>query len=111
MTDKQRRAINFIESVLEIKYKGSSDKDAWNFINKNLENAKKCAYFESQMSMPVFRASLGTDEEPELDLKRGLSRELLIRDLMHGKSASEAMTNFAANLFLENNDNHDLEIE
>lgn len=39
--------------------------------------------------------------------ERCLSRELLIRDVTHGKSASEAMTNFAQNLFY----NHDLEIE
>lgn len=103
MTEKQKRTIGFIERQLEIKYTGLSDKDAWNFINKNLDNAKKCAYFELQMSMPVFHASLGTDEEPELDLERGLSRELLIKDIRHGKSASEVMTNFATNLFLENN--------
>ncbi len=103
MTDKQRRTIKFIEHKLEIKYKGLSDRDAWNFIHNNLDNAKKCAYFESQMTMPVYSTSLGTDEEPELDLERSLSRELLIKDVRHGKPASEAMTNFAVNLFLENN--------
>lgn len=103
MTEKQKRTINFIEHELEIQYTGSSNKDAWDFINKNLSNARKCAYFDSCMSVPVFRASLGTDTEPELDLKRDLSRELLIRSTTHGKPANEAMSEFAVNLFLENN--------
>jgi hypothetical protein len=102
MTDKQARTIKFIEDMLEIKYKGKTDHDAWEFINKNLKYAKKCSFFESHMSIPVYSAELGTDKEPDLDLKRDLSRELLIRDIQHGKSGSEAMANFAENLLLEN---------
>ena len=105
MTKKQEKAIKYIEDMLEIKYNGKTDHDAWQFIHNNLKYAQKCSFFESQMSMPVFSAELGTDKEPELDLTRDLSRELLIRDIQHGKSGSEAMEHFAENLFLENNQN------
>lgn len=104
MTDKQKRTIKFIEQMLEIKYDGSSDLDASKFIGENLEYAQKCAYFESQMTMPVFSATFGLGrDEPELDLERELSRELLQRDLQRGKSPVEAMMNFSENLFKENN--------
>lgn len=102
MTDKQKRAIKFIEQMLEIKYTGMTDKEAYEFIGTNLRHAKKCAYFESNMSIPVFSAEMGRDEEPTLDLKRGLSREILIRDIQHGKNKDICMTNFAQNLYCEN---------
>ena len=103
MTDKQKRTIKFIEQMLEIKYEGTSDLDASKFIGENLEYAQKCAYFESQMSMPVFSATFGLGrDEPNLDLKRELSRELLQRDLQRGKSHVESMANFSENLFKEN---------
>lgn len=101
MTDKQKRAIRFIEHMLEIKYEGTTDKEASAFIGRNLEYARKCRFFESQMSIPVFSSVMG-DAEPNLDLKRDLSREMLIRDMQKGKSKSECMTNFAANLIREN---------
>ena len=103
MTEKQKRAIKFIEQILEIKYEGTSDIEASKFIGANLKNAQKCAYFESQLSIPVFSASFGLGrDEPELDLKREISRELLQRDLQHGKSPVEAMMNFSGNLLKEN---------
>ena len=102
MTDKQKRAIKFIEQMLEIKYTGTTDKEAYEFIGNNLRYAKKCAYFESHMSIPVFSAEMERDEEPALDLKRDLSREILIRDIQHGKNKDICMTNFAQNLFCEN---------
>ena len=102
MTDKQKRTIRFIENMLEIKYTGTTDKEASTFIGNNLEYAKKCACFESNMSMPVFSAEMGCDKEPDLDLKRDISRELLIRDVQKGKTGSECMANFAHNLFVEN---------
>lgn len=105
MTKKQEKTIKYIEDMLEIKYNGKTDHDAWQFIHNNLKHAQKCSFFESQMSMPVFSATLGTDTEPELDLKRDLSREILIRDIQHGASESEAIEHFAENLFLENNQN------
>lgn len=101
MTDKQKRTICFIEQMLEIKYKGTTDKEAWTFIGKYLEYAKKCKVFESQISIPVFSSWMG-DAEPDLDLKRDLSRELLIRDIQKGKDGLECMTNFALNLAKEN---------
>ena len=103
MTDKQKKAIKYIENMLEIKYIGNNGHDAWKFIHDNIDRARKCSFFEAHMSMPVFSANLGTDDEPDLDLKRDLSRQLLERDLQHGVSGSEAMTHFAENLFLENN--------
>jgi len=42
------------------------------------------------------------DAEPDLDLDRDLSRELLIRDMQKGKDGLECMTNFARNLVKEN---------
>lgn len=106
MTDKQHRAIQFIERMLEIKYKGTTNEDAWNFIGRYLKYAQKCQAFESQLlqmgiSIPVFSSTLG-EAEPDLDLKRDLSRTLLIRDIQKGKDGLECMTNFAGNLFLEN---------
>jgi len=102
MTDKQKRAIQFIEQMLEIKYEGNTDKEAYDFIGKNLGFAKKCAYFESQMRIPVFSAEMGNDKEPSLDLKRDTSRELLIRDIQHGKSGLDCMVSFAKNICCEN---------
>lgn len=102
MTEKQKRTIQFIEHELEIKYEGNTDFEASSFIGKNLENAKKCAYFESQMSIPVARVSFGKDDSNDYSLNRDISRECLVRDIQHGKSGSECMTNFAQNLFLEN---------
>jgi hypothetical protein len=104
MTDKQRRAIRFIEHMLEIKYEGTTDKEASTFIGHNLEYARKCRFFESQMSVPVFSSMMG-NAEPNLDLKRDLSKEMLVRDIQKGKSKSECMTNFAANLIRENMEN------
>ena len=101
MTDKQKRAIRFIEQMLDIKYKGTTDKEASLFIGNNLEYAKKCKAFESQISIPVFSSMMG-DAEPNLDLDRGLSRELLIRDMQKGKDGLECMINFARNLTKEN---------
>ena len=103
MTEKQKRTIRFIENKLEIKYKGHSDVDASAFIGKNLEYAKKCAFFESQMSIPVARMSFGNiDDSNDYSLKRDLSRELLIRDIQHSKSREECMMNFSNNLLREN---------
>lgn len=102
MTEKQKRTIQFIEHELEIKYEGNTDADASRFIGKNLENAKKCAYFESQMSIPVARMSLGSNDSNDYSLNRDASRGRLVRDIQHGKSGSECMANFAQNLFLEN---------
>ena len=101
MTDKQKRAIRFIEQMLEIKYEGTTDQEASSFIGNNLEYAKKCKFFESQISIPVFSSMMG-DAEPNLDLDRDLSRELLIRDIQKGKDGVECMTNFARNLIKEN---------
>lgn len=101
MTDKQRRAIRFIEQMLEVTYKGTTDKEASAFIGNNLEYAKKCKAFESQISIPVFSSMMG-NSEPNLDLDRGLSKELLIRDMQKGKDGLECMTNFARNLIKEN---------
>lgn len=101
MTDKQKRTIRFIERMLEVKYEGTTDKEASAFIGRNLEYAKKCQYFESQISIPVFSSMMG-DAEPDLDLDRDLSRELLIRDIQKGKDRLECMTNFARNLAIEN---------
>lgn len=103
MTEEQKRTIHFIENELEIKYEGRSDADASAFIGKNLKYAKKCAFFESQMSLPVARMSFGDiDDSGDYSLKRGLSKELLIRDIQHGKSGEECMTNFSHNLLREN---------
>lgn len=101
MTDKQKRTIRFIEQMLDVKYKGTTDKEASSFIGNNLEYAKKCKYFESQISIPVFSSMMG-DAEPYLDLDRDLSKELLIRDMQKGKDGLECMTNFARNLIKEN---------
>ena len=101
MTDKQKRTIHFIEQMLEVKYEGTTDKEASTFIGNNLKWAKKCKAFESQMSIPVFSSMMG-DAEPDLDLDRDLSRELLIRDMQKGKDGLECMTNFARNLVKEN---------
>ena len=87
--------------MLEIKYEGTTDKEASAFIGHNLEHAKKCQFFESQMSIPVFSSTMG-DAEPNLDLKRDLSKEMLVRDMQKGKDGTECMTNFAANLIKEN---------
>jgi hypothetical protein len=56
------------------------------------------------MSVPVFSSMMG-NAEPNLDLKRDLSKEMLVRDIQKGKSKSECMTNFAANLIRENMEN------
>jgi hypothetical protein len=90
--------------MLEIKYEGTTDKEASTFIGHNLEYARKCRFFESQMSVPVFSSMMG-NAEPNLDLKRDLSKEMLVRDMQKGKSKSECMTNFAANLIRENMEN------
>ena len=102
MTEKQKRAIRFIENELEIKYEGRSDADASAFIGKNLKYAKKCAFFESKMSIPVARMSFGdVDDSDDYLLSRDLSRELLIRNVQHGKSGEECMANFSHNLLRE----------
>ncbi len=101
MTDKQKRTIHFIEQMLEVKYEGTTDRDASTFIGNNLEYAKKCQAFESQISIPVFSSIIGTSE-PNLDLDRDLSKELLIRNIQKGKDNLECMTNFARNLIKEN---------
>jgi hypothetical protein len=90
--------------MLEIKYEGTTDKEASTYIGHNLEYARKCRFFESQMSVPVFSSMMG-NAEPNLDLKRDLSKEMLVRDIQKGKSKSECMTNFAANLIRENMEN------
>ena len=101
MTDKQKKAIRFIEQMLEVKYEGTTDKEASSFIGNNLEYAKKCKAFESQISIPVFSSMMG-NAEPNLDLDRDLSRELLIRDIQKGKDGLECIANFARNLVEEN---------
>lgn len=101
MTDKQKRTICFIEKMLDVKYEGTTDKEASAFIGHNLEYAKKCQAFESQISIPVFSSRM-SDAESDLDLRRDLSRELLIRDLQKGNDALECLTNFAKNLIKEN---------
>ena len=101
MTDKQKRTIQFIEQMLEVKYEGTTDKEASSFIGNNFEYAKKCKAFESQISIPVFSSMMG-NAEPNLDLDRDLSRELLIRDMQKGKDSLECMTNFERNLIKEN---------
>ena len=106
MTYKQKRAICFIEQMLEVKYEGTTDKEASAFIGNNLEYAKKCKAFESQISIPVFSSMMGA-AEPNLDLDRDLSRELLIRDIQKGKDGLECMTNFAKNLIRENVENEE----
>ena len=110
MTEKQKRTIGFIENALEIKFHGETDRDTWSFINRNLENAKKCAAFESQMSIQVCSLNLGKDDDNDFCLDRDLSRELLTRDIQKGKTPSECMLNFSGNLITENCD-EDLEEE
>ena len=60
-------------------------------------------------SIPIFSATLGTDGETELDLKTDLSRELLIRDILHNVSAEEMAVHFISNVFLENLDENILD--
>ncbi len=101
MTDKQKRAIKFIEHELEITYNGKTDLEASNFIGRLLDKAKFCQTIERNMSIPVFSSKLGY-AEPDLDLSRDLSKELAIRDMQHGKRADECMANFIENIFIEN---------
>lgn len=102
MTDKQKRTISFIEQMLEISYQDTTDYDAWKFINDYLGYAKKCYEFERQIFIPVYRCSFGDDTEIELDVHRDLSRELLERDIQHGKSGLDCMINFSKNILKEN---------
>ncbi len=103
MTEKQKRTIWFIENELEIKYAGHTNAEASAFIGKNLKYAKKCAFFESQMSIPVARMSFSNiNDSDDCSLNQSLSRELLIRDIQHGKNGEECMINFAHNLIREN---------
>lgn len=39
-TEKQLRAINFIEENLNIQFEGSTKQDAWKFINEHIEESK-----------------------------------------------------------------------
>ena len=102
MSEKQKKAIAFIERMLEIEYHGRTKADAWRFIHDNLDLAKKCYMFESYMSIPVFSANMSSESEVDIDLDRDLSIELLQRDVCKGKSGSECMMNFSKNLFIEN---------
>lgn len=55
-------------------------------------------------SIPIFSATLGSNGKTELDLQTDLSKELLIRDILHNASAEEMAVHFISNVFLENLD-------
>lgn len=107
MTDKQRRCIQFIERMLEISYTGDDSKEAAsNFISRNLENARKCQWFESQimaMSIPGYSAHKdlysGQDWETTEDNMDAV-REMK-DNLMCGMERGEALERFAEQSLLD----------
>ena len=107
MTDKQRRCIQFIERMLEISYTGDDSKEAASrFISRNLENARKCQWFESQimaMSIPGYSAHKdlysGQDWETTEDNMDAV-REMK-DNLMCGMERGEALERFAEQSLLD----------
>jgi hypothetical protein len=101
ITDKQRKAITFIERKLEIKFNGTTKQEAWIFIHNNLENAQKCSFFESMISIPIFSCSYdrrnGHNIDFDYDTEAQMSKNLMIRDLQKGKDPIDVFTNFYKN--------------
>ena len=86
-TEKQQRAISFIENTLETTFTGTTKREVFEYIREYL---------------PKARFSTRDDDGEEYCNKRnGVANELLKRDMLQGKSGSEALAEFAEKSFCE----------
>ena len=101
-TEKQQRAISFIENTLETTFTGTTKKEVFEYIREYLPKARFCK--EAELRMPVYAARFSTkddDGEEYFNKRNGVAHELLKRDMLQGKSGSEALAEFAEKSFCE----------
>lgn len=107
ITDRQKRAIKFIEDVLEIEFTGTTFEEAFEFIGANLKNAQFCVNIERQIGLigvSMFHSQhnkrKGLDET-YVDNRDTLAELQFKSDLIHGKKPINALIDLQENLILE----------
>lgn len=103
-TEKQQRAISFIENTLETTFTGTTKREVFEYIREYLPKARFCKSLEAEMNIPVYAARFSTrddDGEEYCNKRNGVANELLKRDMLQGKSGSEALAEVAEKSFCE----------
>ena len=103
ITEKQRRAISFIEDQLELTFEGTTSKEASHFIGANLEHARFLASLEQEISVPMFlaRHRKGNYDEVTLDRRDSVAEAKFKQDITHGVKPTEALMNLQENIIAE----------
>lgn len=113
ITDKQRKAIKFIENELEIKFEGSTFEDAFKFIGNNLKHAQFCANIDKQIGMvgvsvySSYHSKKEGKDETYTDHRDSVAELRFKRDINHGVKSVDALINLQENLIKEDLNNEE----
>lgn len=106
ITEKQKRAISFIENQLELTFKGTTFEDASHFIGSNLKHAQFLACLDHEieaMGVPVFSAKhrKGDYDEVTLDHRDSVAEVKFKRDITHGVKPATTLINLQENIITD----------
>ena len=97
ITERQKRAISFIERELEIKFNGNTFEEAFEFIGNNLKHAQFCAEMDKEIGLigvPVYQSehdkARGKDYTA-LDKRDTISEIRFKSRLLHGGNPIDAL--------------------
>lgn len=106
-TKKQRKMLKYIEDVCDIKFKGSTAKDVYKFIGEWLPRARKLDCISGFISVPAAKQTLYSRDNPvymgtdDFSYRDTIARELLKKDILHGRNAANALIDFERRAFME----------
>lgn len=107
ITEKQKRAIAFIENQLEIKFKGTTFEEAFKFIGDNLSNAQFCANMDKaigSIGVTMFSAKhkKGEIDEVITDYKDTLAEDKFKGRILRGTKPIDALMKLQEEIVIDN---------
>lgn len=111
-TKKQIQCIHFIKDVCDVKFKGTTSKEVYDFIGKYLPKAQKLQDMEKtigRLGMSVYSAKKtyhgndlhGTWEET-FDLRDTIAHERFKGEILRGRNSIDALCDFQTRAMIEN---------
>ena len=96
ITEKQKRAIAFIENELEMKFEGTTFEEAFKFIGDNLSHAQFCANMDraiGDIGVTMFSArhKKGEIDEVKVDHRDTIAEIKFKNRLLHGAKPVDAL--------------------
>lgn len=106
ITEKQRKAIAFIENELEIKFRGTTFKEAFKFIGDNLSNAQFCANMDraiGSIGVTMFSAKheKGENDETIVDYRDTIAEEKFKGNIIRKAELVDSLIELQEQVFAE----------